>query len=177
MKVTRFPSLRNSKKASPAILDDIIADIASDMHKIKVEKYRDTGIIKLKDSLPVFTPAGEFEKRSKAGLIKINGLVTLDIDHVDDAISLKEIAENITWVRAAFITPSGKGIKVIVETDIKDPADWVKVELEVSTEWEKITGFPRDNRAKDIARIHFICWDPTVYYNKESEIFKTKIYG
>lgn len=172
MKCTRFKSLRNTKPEQVVSLTDILSEIASDKYKLQIEAIRsqeNPSKSPLKDKLPVFTPTGIFNYRSLAGLEEYNGLMCLDIDHVEDPISLKEKCKNLNYVYAAFITPSGKGLKVM----IKSPAtseNYRQIELQVAEAFTNDTGAIRDNHCKDIARIQFVSHDPELYINENSTI-------
>jgi hypothetical protein len=170
MKCTRFKSLRNTKPEAIVSLTDVLIEIASDKYKSKIEeirKFEDPSKSPLKDKLPVFTPTGVFNYRSLAGLEEYNGLMCLDIDHVEDPTSLKEKCKKLNYVYAAFITPSGKGLKVM----IKSPAtseNYREIEAKVAEAFSLDTGAIRDNHAKDIARIQFVSYDPELYINENS---------
>lgn len=172
MKCTRFKSLRNTKPEQVVSLIDVLTEIISDKYKSQIEEIRsqeDPSKSPLKDKLPVFTPTGVFNYRSLAGLEEYNGLMCLDIDNLEDPISLKEKCKKLNYVYAAFITPSGKGLKVM----IKSPAtseNYREIEAKVAEAFSHDTGAIRDNHAKDIARIQFVSYDPDLYINENSTI-------
>lgn len=169
--VTRFSGVRSTKPKMVTTLNKVLGEIKNGTYKTEIEAcHKD---LSKKDKLPVFTPTGKFNYRSMAGLEKYNGVICLDIDHVENPKELKESAKSIPWVTSAFITPSSKGLKVIVQTDAT-PENYKQVELEVSQKFEEITGFARDNRCKDIARIQFVSHDPDLYINEEAEIYNSK---
>jgi hypothetical protein len=172
MKCTRFKSLRNTKPEQVVSLTDVLTEIASDKYKSQIDAIRsqeNPSKSPLKDKLPVFTPTGIFNYRSLAGLEEYNGLMCLDIDHVEDPTSLKEKCKKLNYVYAAFITPSGKGLKVM----IKSPAtseNYREIEAKVAEAFSLDTGAIRDNHCKDIARIQFVSYDPELYINENSTI-------
>jgi hypothetical protein len=173
IQITRFKSLRSTKPQAVTNLAEVLEEIASEKYKdkiLEIRKFETPAKSPLKDLLPVFTPTGKFNHRSIAGLEQYNGVICLDIDGIEKPEEIKEIAKNIPWVTAAFITPSGKGLKVIVQTsglfeDYKD------IEIAVSTEFENLTGVCRDKHCKDIARIQFVSYDPMIYINENPEYF------
>jgi hypothetical protein len=170
---TRFRSLRNTKPEFTVSLSEVLQEIASDKYREQIQRIRseeNPSKSALKDRLPVFTPTGQFNYRSLAGLEIYNGIVCLDIDGVEDPSSLKDQCKSIDWIYSAFITPSGKGLKVIVKTNFtKD--NYRTNELKVAEEFQKLTGFLRDNHCKDIARIQFVSHDPEIYINDKSKEF------
>lgn len=168
--VTMFKSLRNTEPQETTTLLDVLKKIRDGKWKSRVEPCL-TDLNK-KNFLPCFTPAGRFSYRSIAGLEEYNGVICLDVDHIEDPVALKEKCKTIPWAAAAFITPSGKGLKVIVLTD-GTCENFTATELKVAAAWLEATGTERDPRAKDIARIQFISYDPDIYMNENSETFKS----
>ena len=69
-----------------------------------------------------------------------------------------------------FITPSGKGLKVMVKTNATKET-YKKTELQVAEAFNEATGCSRDNHCKDIARIQFVSHDPNIYINENSITF------
>jgi len=168
MITTFFKGLRSTKPEKKTDLSEIISGIQNGLWKEATLKCRED--ITRKDRLPCFTPTGEFNHRSIAGLEKYNGIICLDIDHIADPEALKQRASQLGWVMAAFITPSGKGLKVIVKTHATVET-YKKTEELVAEAFLEATGCARDNRCKDIARIQFVSYDPTLYYNPNSLTF------
>jgi hypothetical protein len=168
--VTTFKSIRSTTPHESRPLLDILQDIGNGRWKTRVEACRED--LTKKNFLPVFTPTGVFSHRSIKGLESYNGIVCLDIDGVDDPASLKEKCKEIPWASAAFITPSGRGLKVIVQTDATTEV-YKTVEESVAAAFYKETGIQRDNHCKDIARIQFVSYDPDVYINESSETFQS----
>lgn len=125
----------------------------------------------LKFRLPGFTPSGTFnERRKKENIDSYSGLLHLDYDKVEDIESLKEIIVKIPFTYSAFISPSGKGLKVVVNTD---------AELETHTDvfnalrayYDGIAGLKSDGKVKDVPRLCFVSYDPELYLNESSKIF------
>lgn len=160
--VTFFKGLKNTKPDSNRDLSEILNDIQSGKWKTAVLACRED--ISKKNKLPCFTPTGIFNHRSIKGLENYNGIICLDIDGVADPEELKERCKSIHWVVAAFITPSGKGLKVIVNTHC-NVENYKQAEEAVAESFLEATGVARDNRCKDIARIQFVSYDENLYYN------------
>ncbi len=170
---TRFKSLRNTKPESEQPLISVLNEIASDRYRSQIEEIRKESTPSkspLKDRLPVFTPTGRFSYRSMAGLEEYNGLICLDIDGVADPESLKERCKSLGWVYAAFVTPSGQGLKVMVKTNATKET-YKQTEIQVAEAFLEATGCSRDNHCKDIARIQFVSYDPNIYINENSITF------
>jgi hypothetical protein len=167
--VTMFRGLRFTSPKEQTTLEKVLNDIKSEKWKDRVLKCHTD--LKYKDWLPCFTPTGTFNHRSIKGMENYNGIICLDIDHVNQPEELKKQVKLLSWVHAAFITPSGKGLKVIVRTNAT-PESYKTTEEKVATMFMEAINFVRDNRCKDIARIQFISYDPDLYYNPESEIIE-----
>jgi hypothetical protein len=170
---TRLKSLRNTKPECEQPLIQVLREIASDCYRVQIEQIRkeeNPSKSPLKDKLPVFTPTGLFSHRSMAGLENYNGLICLDIDGVEDPENLKEKCKNLDWVYSAFITPSGRGLKVMVKTHATKET-YKQTEMLVADAFNEATGCSRDNHCKDIARIQFVSYDPNIYINENSLTF------
>lgn len=167
--VTTFRGVRFTKPKEHTTLETVLDDIKSEKWKDRIEKCRKD--LKHKDWLPVFTPTGSFSHRSIKGMDHYNGIICLDVDDVDDPVSLKDVVKTFDWVHVAYITPSGRGLKVMVRTNCT-PESYKETEEMIAAKFEEATGFPRDNRCKDIARIQFVSYDPDLFYNPESSILE-----
>lgn len=173
LQCTRFSSIKNTKPMGTEDLLIVLNEIASDKYKLQIDEIRkaeNPSKSPLKDKLPLFTPTGIFNHRSMAGLEAYNGIICLDIDGVSNPQELKEKAKMLHWVYAAFITPSGQGLKVLVKTNATSET-YKQTEILVAEAFLNITGSSRDNHCKDIARIQFVSHDPDIYINEHSVTF------
>ena len=171
LQCTRFKSLRNTQPQEVTSLLSILNEIATDKYKPLIEEIRaseNPSKCPLKDKLPVFTPTGIFNYRSIAGLENYNGVICLDLDSVENVNELKAKAIKLPYVYAAFITASGKGLKVIIPTNAT-PETYKTKELEVADKFEQDAGHLRDKHCKDIARIQFVSYDPNIYINENAK--------
>jgi hypothetical protein len=166
--VSTFASVNSREPAGFQNLGEILEHIRSGFWKELVDPCRLNK--ELKTLLPVFTPTGTFHRRGIAGLEQYNGLICLDIDHVENPEDLKEKCRAIPWVFAAFVTPGGKGLKVMVPTDAVEE-NYRQMEEEVATAFEALTGFARDRRCKDISRVQYVSWDPLLLINDACQKF------
>ena len=163
--VTVFRGLRFTSPKEQTTLEKVLNDIKSDKWKDRVLKCHID--LKHKDWLPCFTPTGTFSHRSIKGMESYNGIICLDIDHVEDPADLKSRASKLNYVGAAFVTPSGKGLKVIISTNAT-AENYKEMEEKVSTAFFHDAGAARDIRCKDIARIQFVSYDPDIYINENA---------
>jgi hypothetical protein len=123
----------------------------------------------LKRNLPAFTVSATFkERRKKENIDTYSGLLHLDYDKVEDVESLKESIIRIPYTYSAFISPSGKGLKVMIKTDavLKNHTEAFN---ELRAYYDGIVGFESDKSVKDVTRLCFVSYDPSLYLNEASE--------
>lgn len=120
------------------------------------------------DRFDYCTFSGTFNARKEDKLIKHSGLLCLDFDHVqrleDLFLALKNDSQLKT--RLLFRSPSGDGLKWIIEIDLSkcDHAQWFRA---VANYIFKTYHVPVDQSGKDICRACFLPWDPKAYLNDE----------
>lgn len=169
--VSFFENLKNINPTISIDIEEIFSFIKNGKWKKEIDECELD--LSKKKSLPCFTPTGLFSQRNSKGIIKFSGLICLDIDNVDDPKSIKEICKKISWVWVAFITPSRKGLKVIVQTN-SELEFFHSTEAEVALDFYEITGFLRDEKCKDLARVQFVSYDADIYINDKPTIFKKR---
>ncbi len=127
---------------------------------------------KLKRNLSYVTFGGTFEKRSKKALKQASGYACFDFDSLNDLEGLKEKLSKNKYTHLVFISPSGKGLKMIV----KIPG--VKSDEEYKEYWESIAQHydieESDESNKDISRACFLSVDKSPYFNENSEVYTDK---
>jgi hypothetical protein len=112
------------------------------------------------------TAAGTFSQRNVNGLKHHSGLLVIDFDHVKDppALGLQLLNDQYFVTALYFISPSGDGLKWIIEID---PADaFRKVYFNVICQYleDKYKCAP-DKGCSDVTRACFLPHDPNVYIN------------
>jgi len=167
MNTTTFKNRVSTAPVLQCTIADVLERIKSPEWQKRIEKCHTD--LKAKDYLPCFTPTGTFSHRSIAGLDVYNGVICLDVDNIDNVEEVKGIARTLPFVYAAYITPSGRGLKVIVKTNATRDS-YTIAERIIARKWEIETGALRDNHCKDIARIQYISYDPDLIFNPEAEV-------
>ena len=115
-------------KTIPTILDEIktgkylhaIVYLRKSLLENKLEAYN-----KAKKSLPAFTPSGKFIDGRKVELLaEYSNFMILDIDKLEVEALQKaiEIVKNCEFTYASFISPSGNGLKILVNRKSKNRA-------------------------------------------------------
>lgn len=133
---------------------------------------------RLKNSLSGFTVSAIFdEKRRKERVIKYYGVMVLDIDDLKDEEEVERIkkeVEKIEYTKMVFVSPSGLGLKIIVETNNTDVERHTEVYKELVNYYGNQLNVKFDSQTCDVSRLCFFSYDETAYYNCESKIFISK---
>ena len=135
----------------------------------KLESYE-----KGKKGLPAFTPSGEFEGgRNQDTLKKYSGIIVLDFDKLtpEQLKKCRESSMDDPHTMALFISPSGNGLKVFVQTQAT-AATHKDTFLRVQAYYEQLTGLSIDKSGKDFTRLCFLSLDPDLYHNPNSQVFQ-----
>jgi len=146
------------------------------LKQIRVEKNK-VGKNKLKSKLSYVTFSGTFTKRGNENLIKSSGLCHLDIDGIDTPEDLKKAKERVAqdkFTHCAFVSPSGKGLKIVVKIPpVKNNEKYRSYWLAVAKHY----GFKEfnDKAVKDISRACYLSFDTNPFFNSNSEEFTEKI--
>ena len=155
-----------------------------------IDGYRTTGDAALKRKLPAFIFQATFEetvsKKGNKGAwrcqtgSRLNGLVVMDVDHIDDPLGLvneKLGMSNEKWaalgVLLVYITPSGKGLKIV----FKARTEWGNL-IDNQHEMAKLLGVEVDESCKDASRMSFICKESDILYlDDELFTYENKAFG
>lgn len=128
-----------------------------------------------KHKLPICLFTGRFSNFSNSGLLESSNLAVIDFDKIpfQDMSTQRDIITKDPYTFAAFVSPSGKGYKVIVKVE-NNPDNTTHSEylnaLKVyynSPYW--------DNNCMGISRACFLSSDPSIYINWNSLIWTKKI--
>jgi hypothetical protein len=135
-----------------------------------VDKYR-----KFKTTLPAITFSGTFKKRRNCkNIFSSTGFIIPDLDHLGNYTNL--IFDFLTQdenVWFAFKSPSGEGIKVGIRAEgIKADANHKQLFFAIERYFKEIYGIKIDPACKDIARLTFVSYDPSLWINPEPQYFK-----
>jgi len=148
-----------------------------------IDLYRETGKDSYKTSLPAICFQATFDKSKRAIKDKktkkvigyeegcwnlqkyanLTGLAVLDIDHVGNPLAVFERWKTLDFEKLGilfvFITPSGKGLKIVFKANI----DWGNL-ADNQLEMAKLLGVEADESGKDASRIAFICKEEDVLF-------------
>jgi hypothetical protein len=148
-----------------------------------IDAYRQTGDARLKRRLPAFIFQATFDESvSKAGktgrwrkqaATRLTGLVVMDIDHVENPRAVVEGWVMPEQVLLVYVTPSGKGLKVVFK------ADAMRGNLIDNQHWmAKRLGVEVDESCKDASRMSFICKEEDILFiDKELFGYENPAFG
>lgn len=127
----------------------------------------------LKFALPAVTWSGVFEERLDSACVVYNKLMVIDIDNISGRRlkRLKEELKNNPWVYAYFDGPT-KGIKILVF--ITSEIEWHNTHAfsQLSDLFSELYGIDIDPSGKNISRLCFVSYDPSLYINPEPMALK-----
>jgi Protein of unknown function (DUF3987)/VirE N-terminal domain len=170
-----------STKVEDKSIQDILKDIISDRYKDQVENIRDL-LSSGKDSeadhkkklLTAFTVCGTFDKvRQAQSITNYNSHIIIDYDklQIDQLASFKKAASDIAFTLACFVSPSGKGLKIIVKVD-SSLQDHKTAFHAVTSYYDKILGIKSDQSGKDVSRLCFMSYDPQCFRRHNPPVFQ-----
>ncbi len=166
-------SATSNRIAGHTMPADAIADIQSGKWAKQIAALRNSSgdeADKLKKTLPAFLWAGKFTSRKNGGIEKFSGYLCADIDKVPKRIGeLHDTARNDPHAAAAFVSPSGNGIKIVFRVPVAADAKQHQQNFNaVRAHVGKIYNAKVDEAAKDIARLCFVSHDPAAFFNAEA---------
>ncbi len=158
--LTKFIEVLKSKDYEDLILE------------IRKEPDKDKRNI-LKANLPYVTFGGSFKKRAKKYLIKSSGYACFDEDDVEDIESVKKELLKNKYTHLVFVSPSGKGLKLIVKIPkVEDDEEYKKYWLSIEEHYNLPSN---DEATKDISRACYLSIDKNPFINLESNVYTEKV--
>lgn len=140
-------------------------DIVNQLRLMSQEDYD-----KNKPMLPGTCFNGKFKNRSISGIIEHSGFIILDFDklgNIEESTILKDSISSDEFVYAVWISPSGKGIKVLVKVP---PV--VKNHKGYFMALKNHFNHPNwDDSGSDVSRFCFESYDPDIYINHDSSVW------
>ena len=151
-----------------------------------IDKYRETHDAALKRKLPAFIFQATFDetesKNGKTGAwrkqnaTRLTGLVVMDVDHIEEPLTLYQawVEKGLDWkmlgIVLIYITPSGKGLKIVFKADAKRGNL-----IDNQHAMAKVLGVEVDESCKDASRMSFICKESDILYlDKELFTYENK---
>jgi hypothetical protein len=165
-------------------LEEILNDIKIGTYKVEINDIRTqvnngnkNAVNQLKKQLKSFTVSGTFTNgRSINKIETYSQYVILDIDKLSN-IQLKEIT-NLTrlapYTYAYFISPSGKGLKIIVKIN-STKEHHKEAYKQVVAYYVQALKIVIDTSGSDICRLCFVSFDEDCFINNNADTFQVII--
>jgi putative DNA primase/helicase len=149
-------------------LQSVLDEIKGGLHRQQVaqlrmvkNRYGVQAYSAAKRQLPSFTTSGTLGVDKQ--LEKHSGFIQLDFDHLDETLtSTKESVAADPHTAAAFISPGGDGLKVIVPIGKLDHAEGVRAAM---AHYQMQHGLSSDSAVKEPTRLCFVSDDPDLHQN------------
>jgi hypothetical protein len=147
---------------------DVLTSIRSGVCQARVQQVRNAlatsgkdAADEIKKTLPGVLFSGEFTARRKSGLVRHSGLICADVDHISDPAALRDQLATDAHCVAAFLSPSGQGVKALFVVDATRPhaESW----RAVNAHCQSVHGVEIDPACKDVSRLCFMSFDPDMY--------------
>lgn len=120
--------------------------------------------------------AGVFSYRNAKGLLRRSPFMPIDIDHLSSEQEAEDLKHRLVSDRQvetalAFISPSGRGVKWIVELpEWTDRLTFRQQYIELSIHVGFNYGYQADPSCKDVCRGCFLPYDPLCYINEKYQL-------
>lgn len=167
IKETSTPFHREVSMVFDRIKNGKYADLIKQIRREKDKSQRN----ELKKGLPAICFSGTFQKRADDAIIEHSGLICLDFDGYKTKREMHEFKDSLkedAYVMAAFVSPSGDGLKVIV----KIPAE-IQNHKKYFDALEKHFNCPEfDTTSKNISRVCYESYDQDIHINMDSDVWE-----
>ena len=124
------------------------------------------------------TKRGKYENKTRLdkNILVYSGLVTIDIDVKDPEIldEVKEVLLDDPFVYSFFHSPSG-GLKILIKVDSSEDKHKLYGFPQVKDYIESMYNLDVDPSGKNISRLCFVSYDPNLFLNEDSEVFKVDL--
>lgn len=192
--ITIYPAFINGKsnqngltmdKATLSEVYDLVArneDVKAVVNKIRwltvIGNTDKAQKVKNEESVCIVFQSEYNVSRKKSNVFKLTGLVCLDVDDVKSPQTIRDTVAKNTELNPvmAFVSPSGKGVKVVVKSKRLENmcGDWETLAEEFRVEYIKLSaylwkrhGLVTDFSCKESARVCYSSHDAECYYNMD----------
>jgi hypothetical protein len=160
-------------------LEQILSNIKNGVWQDKINqvrqvhaKYGKDGTNKIKLGLPAVLFSGTFLKRKANQIQQHSGILCIDLDNLNDSLeTVRSQIVNDLYTMACFVSPSGMGLKILVKISNK-VEEHLKYFLIVEKYYKEKFNITIDKACKDVSRLCFVSFDPTIFVNYNSAMFK-----
>lgn len=151
----------HDKEGATITIEKAMERIQRGKSKATIEQVR-KGNKDAKSKLPAVTWSGKFSGRGASNLVEHSGFLVLDFDHVGS--EYKDELKKDPFIYAAWVSPSGDGVKALVQ--ISDPDKHEEHFYSLQKRFNNL-----DKSGKDVSRLCFESHDPDIYINKSAKVY------
>jgi hypothetical protein len=174
MNITIFKDIKDTSTPFFREIDVILLRIKNGASKDIVESIRtednksDRNLLKQK--LPAICFSGTFNKRDDKSIVDHSGFICLDFDGYKTDSEMNKDKKSMSkdkFTYSVFVSPSGNGLKVIVRIpkDVDNHKRYFNsLESHFNSEYF-------DKTSKNISRVCYESYDPSIYINRDSEVW------
>lgn len=171
LEVSFFNRIDSKRPDCKRRLSEVFQSFVSDEYRQKVEYLRTLSIEEYKAKktrLSGVTFSGVFTNRNNDQLESFTNLMCLDFDEVENPEQFRDGLKFYSFIYAAWISPSGRGVKcLVVIPNVDNDQEYKKVFKQVQKVFPAI-----DSACSDLARLCFVCWDPSLWTNPGATMFE-----
>lgn len=168
--VTIFPSIHQVQEPTYISLETALNRIRQGKHTTRIDRIRG-GEKSEKTKLPIVLFSGEFSGRKDDNLKRHSGLIVLDFDHIDVERG-KNVIGSDRYVRSCWVSPSGNGIKALVE--VQEPSRHRDHFRSLQKYFDSQYGLEVDSTGINESRACFESCDPEIVV-KDADVFSGMI--
>ena len=170
--ITIYQSIYQTSDPHYISLDYALRRIKDGDQKEVIEEIRN-GDKSKKQSLPVVLFSGQFKERKDESLVKHSGLVVLDFDHINVPESKKILASD-PYVKACWVSPSGDGLKALVQ--VTNPENHRSHFRAMCEYFEAQYGLEVDTSGINESRACYESYDPSAVIKERAEKFGKMVF-
>jgi len=161
-------------KPKDAKIKPILESIRNGKYELQINRLRnylkygeEKKYDRVKKKLPAFTISGKFNTREATDLLEHSGIMQIDIDKVETPTDLRDRLIQDPHICAAFISPSGLGVKCLILTNpdhTKHKAAFIACENHLKARYN----VQIDTACKDVSRLCFVSYDADLRTNPDA---------
>ena len=172
--VTTFPNAMSPDCPAVDTVASILAAIKTGEFRAQIDNLRrilgrdgKTAYDREKTKLPAFCVSGTTADRKR--LLKHSNLLQIDFDGLNGTLAdARSKVVGDPHVAAAFTSPSGDGLKVLLRIDGFRHDESVAAAVEY---FSRVHGIKHDPQVKEQTRLCFVSYDPDIFENPAATVF------
>ena len=172
--ITIFKNIRDTSTPFYRHVDVVLNRIKSGSSKDIIDRIQQekdkTARNEIKKELPAICFSGTFTKRADNAIVEHSGIICLDFDGYPSKKAMldqKKVLTTNQYVYSVFISPSGDGLKVLVQIP-KDVENHVKYFNALNKHFNSEYF---DKTSKNISRVCYESYDKDIYVNKDADVW------